>query len=153
MGTERDCPPQSFDWGHSSVNSSQSSDFGGSVTGLASWDLINGIGLQPIRAHIYTFYNFEAVSVRFQFHLHMTSVGFRGAGHPNKSIIKIVPFHFKTMICAHIYTHILTYYGMCVQCCVHTCWNIIKQLLNSKGDAGLPGKFFDWWRSNYNRNL
>jgi len=32
----RDCPPQSFDWGHGSVDSSQSSDFGGSVTGLAS---------------------------------------------------------------------------------------------------------------------
>jgi len=34
--TGRDCPPQSFGWGHSSVDSSQSSDFGGSVPGLAS---------------------------------------------------------------------------------------------------------------------
>src|SRR6218665_2597396 len=42
-GTGRDCPSQSFDWGHSSVDSSQSSDFGGSVPGLASRDLIKGI--------------------------------------------------------------------------------------------------------------
>jgi len=63
----------------------------------------------------------------------MTSVGTRGAGLPHKNILKkLVPFHFKTMIRAHIYTHILTYYGMWVQCCawIHTCWNIIKQLLN-----------------------
>jgi len=35
-GTERDCPSQSFDWRDSSVDSYQSSDFGGSVPGLAS---------------------------------------------------------------------------------------------------------------------
>ena len=35
-GTGRDCPTQSFDLGDSSVDSSQSSDFGGSVPGLAS---------------------------------------------------------------------------------------------------------------------
>src|SRR6218665_3627209 len=68
------------------------------------------------KGHI-TFYNFEAVSVKFQFHLYMTSVsvGSRGTGIPHKNIIKkLVPFHFKTMIHAHIYTHILTYYGICV---------------------------------------
>src|SRR6218665_3309673 len=66
------------------------------------------------KGHI-TYYNFEAVSVKFQFHLYMTSVGSRGAGLPYKSIIKyFVPLHLKTMIHAHIHTHILTYYGICV---------------------------------------
>src|SRR6218665_40764 len=45
----------------------------------------------------------------------MTSVGSRGAGLPYKNIIKyFVPLHLKTMIHAHIHTHILTYYGICV---------------------------------------
>jgi len=49
----------------------------------------------------------------------MTSVGSRGAGLPHKNIIKkLAPFHFKTMMHAHIYTHILTYYGIYV-CNVH----------------------------------
>src|SRR6218665_1015896 len=74
----------------------------------------------------------------------MTSDGSRGAGLPYKNIIKkFVPFYFKTMIPAHIHvhTHILTYYGICVCARTHTCWNIIKQLLNSMGDTGLPDIF------------
>src|SRR6218665_3083778 len=62
--TERDCPPKSFGWGHSSVDSSQSSDFGGSVPGLAS--------LRSQKEHI-TFYNCEAVSVKF--HLYYDQCG------------------------------------------------------------------------------
>jgi len=59
-----------------------------------------------------TFYNFEAVSVKFQFHLYMTSVGSRGPSLPYKSLIKEpVPFHFKTMIHAH-YSPRSTYTGL-----------------------------------------
>ena len=48
----------------------------------------------------------------------MTSVGSRGADLRYKNIIKkLVLFHFKTMIHAHIHTHTYlgpTYYGMSV---------------------------------------
>jgi len=48
----------------------------------------------------------------------MTSVGFRGADLPHKIIIKtLVPFHFKTMIHAHIYTH--TYILRYIVCNMH----------------------------------
>src|SRR6218665_1257451 len=40
-------------------------------------------------------------------------------------------------------TYIHTYLQPTVHVCawIHTCWNIIKQLLNSKGDTGLPDSF------------
>ena len=39
-GTGRDCPLQSFDWGTAVLTvPSQSSSFGGTLLGLASWDL------------------------------------------------------------------------------------------------------------------
>src|SRR6218665_2284722 len=50
--TGRDCPPQSFGWEHSSVDSSQSSDFGGS-----------GFCFVRSQKEYITFYNCEAVSV------------------------------------------------------------------------------------------
>src|SRR6218665_1091240 len=58
-----------FRLGDSSVDSSQSSDFGGQCF------------VRSHKGHI-TFSKFEAVSVKFQFHLYMTSVGSRGAGLP-----------------------------------------------------------------------
>jgi len=68
---------------------------------LLSWDIIKVI------SH---FYNFEAVSVKFQFHQYMTSVGFREAGLHYKNLIKeLVSFHFKTMIHAQLHTYIHTY--------------------------------------------
>ena len=72
----------------------------------------------------------------------MTSDGSRGAGLTYKNIIKkLVPFHFKTMIHAHIhtqfFTRILAYY-MCVHGYIHAGIIIIKQLLNFKGDTRLP---------------
>jgi len=119
--------------GHSSVDSSQNSDFGGSVPGLASWDLNRA----------YHINNFEAVSVKFQVHLYMTSVGSRGAGLPHRNIIKkLVPFH----TCTHTHTYLHTTIYVCAW--IHPCWNIIKQLLNSTGDTGLPDIFFNWWHWN-----
>ena len=55
----------------------------------------------------------------------MTSDGSRGAGLTYKNIIKeLVPFHFKTMIPAHIHVHthihVLTYYGIHVCVCRNT---------------------------------
>src|SRR6218665_110143 len=40
----------------------------------------------------------------------------------------------------HTYLH--TTVCVCMDTYMYTCWNIIKQLLNSKGDAGLPIYYF-----------
>ena len=75
----------------------------------------------------------------------MTSVGSRGAGLPHKNVIKkLVPFHFKTMIHAHIHTHILTYYDiiMCVHGYIHA-RILLNSFLNSTEDTGLPDIFFN----------
>jgi len=42
-----------------------------------------------------------------------------------------------------MHTYIHTYLHTTVYVCawIHTCWNIIKQLLNATGDTGLPDIF------------
>src|SRR6218665_3890069 len=55
------------------------------------------------KGHI-TFYNFEAVSVKFQFHLYMTSVGSSGADLPYKNIMKnSYLFILNNDTCTHTY--------------------------------------------------
>ena len=74
----------------------------------------------------------------------MTNVGSRGAGLPYRNLIKeLVAFLFKTMIHAQLHTYVHTYLHTTVYVCawIHTCWNIIKQLWNSKGETGLPDIF------------
>ena len=124
----------------SSVDSSHSSDFGGSVTGLASWDLIKGI------SH---FINLKqsVLSSSSTYIWPVSGLGVR-ASLTKKILKSSYLFILKQWyIHAYIYTHNI-YYGMCVCEWIHTCWNIIKQLLNCKGDTGLPGIFFAWWQWN-----
>src|SRR6218665_2117861 len=54
--------------------------------------------------------------LQFQFHLYnYDQCRVWGSGPPSqKHYKKLVPFHFKTMIHAHIHTHVVTYYGICV---------------------------------------
>src|SRR6218665_775760 len=42
----------------------------------------------------------------------------------------------------HTYIHTCLHTTEYVCAWIHTCWNIVKQLLNSKGDTGLPDIFF-----------
>jgi len=112
--------------GDSSVDSSQSSDLGGTVPGLASWDLIKGI------SHFISLMQ----SMLSSSSTYMTSVGSRGAGLPYKNIRKLVYLFILKQWYMHTYLH--TTVCVCMDTHMYTCWNIIKQLLNSKGDAGLP---------------
>src|SRR6218665_1368827 len=74
----------------------------------------------------------------------MTSDESRGAGLPYKNIItKTCTFFILKQRYLHTYIYIHTYLHTTVYVCAgtHTCWNIIKQLLNSMGDTGLPDNF------------
>jgi len=116
--------------GDSSVDSSQSSDLGGTVPGLALWDLIKGISHFIILMQ----------SVLSSSSTYMTIVGSRGAGLPYKNIIRNSYLFILKQWYMHTYLH--TTVCVCMDTYMYTCWNIIKQLLNSKGDAGLPNIFW-----------
>src|SRR6218665_2061079 len=90
--------PPSFDWGTALLNVP--------TKFRLRRDSAKSCSMRSHKEYI-TYYNFEAVIVEFQFPLYMTSVESRGT--PYKNILKIVLFHFKTLIHAymHVHKHIL----------------------------------------------